>query len=131
MDRGEMGMVQVADCLEAALNKRGYVYVMDIGPRMVGFDPVNRDGEGGNTQQVLKLAEDIWEVGFSWEATRHATCVEVIPGTRDVEIFNQKFFRRQRDGCGAVEQHPLRQPERRAHELCAPLHCRRCPDDQG
>ena len=91
MDRGEMGMVQVADCLEAALNKRGYVYVMDIGPRMVGFDPVNRDGEGGNTQQVLKLAEDIWEVGFSWEATRHATCVEVIPGTRDVEIFNQKF----------------------------------------
>ena len=39
----------------------------------------------------MLLAGDIFDVGFSWEATRHATCVEVIPGSRDVEILNQKF----------------------------------------
>ena len=91
LDRGEMGLVQVADSIEAALAKRKFVYSLDIAPRMVGLDPINRDGEGGNAQQVLMLAGDIFDVGFSWEATRHATCVEVIPGTRDIEIFNQKF----------------------------------------
>ena len=91
LDRGEMGLVQVADSIEAALAKRKFVYSLDIAPRMVGLDPINRDGEGGNAQQVLMLAGDIYDVGFSWEATRHATCVEVIPGTRDIEIFNQKF----------------------------------------
>ncbi len=48
LDRGEMGLVQAADSFEAALTKQGYVYTMDIAPRMVGLDPVNRDGEGGN-----------------------------------------------------------------------------------
>ena len=105
LDRGEMGLVQVADSIEAALTKRGFVYTMDIAPRMVGLDPVNRDGEGGNAQQVLMLAADIWDVGFSWEATRHATCVEVIPGTHDVEIFNQKFS--EGNGIAAVPENSI------------------------
>ena len=91
LDRGDMGLVQVADCIEEVLGKQGYTYTMDIAPRQVGLDPLNRDGEGGNAQQVLLLAGDIFDVGFSWEVTRHATCVEVIPGNREVEIFNQKF----------------------------------------
>ena len=89
LDKGEMGLVQTADCIEAALHKAGMVYTMDIAPRMVGLDPINRDGEGGNAQQVLMLAADIFDVGFSWEATRHATCVEIIPGTKTVEVFNR------------------------------------------
>ena len=91
LDRGDMGLVQVADCIEEVLGKQGYTYTMDIAPRQVGLDPMNRDGEGGNAQQVMLLAGDILDVGFSWEATHRATCVEVIPGSRDVEIFNQKF----------------------------------------
>lgn len=91
LDRGDLGLVQAADCIEEILGKANHTYTMDIAPRQVGLDPSNRDGEGGNAQAVLLLAADIFDVGFSWEATRHATCVEVIPGSRDVEIFNQKF----------------------------------------
>ena len=105
LDRSEMGLVQVADCIEASLAKQGWVYKMDIAPRMVGLDPVNRDGEGGNAQQVLLLAADIWDVGFSWEQTRHATCVEVIPGSREVEIFNQKFS--DGNGMAAVPENSI------------------------
>ena len=35
LDRGEMGLVQAADCIEAALTQRGFAYTMDIAPRMV------------------------------------------------------------------------------------------------
>ena len=59
LDRGEMGLVQVADSIEAALAKRKFVHSLDIAPRMVGMDPINRDGEGGNAQQVLMLAGDM------------------------------------------------------------------------
>ena len=44
---GDMGLVQVADCIEEALGKQGYTYTMDIALRQVGLDPMNRDGEGG------------------------------------------------------------------------------------
>jgi len=91
LDEGSVGLVQAADKIEEELSARGHRYIMDIAPRQVGIDPINRDGEGGSAQQVLLLASDIFDVGFSVEATRHATCVEVIPGTRDVEVFNQKF----------------------------------------
>ena len=47
LDKGEVGLVQTADCIEAAPSKAGFVHNMDIAPRQVGLDPVNRDGEGG------------------------------------------------------------------------------------
>ena len=91
LDRNELGLAQAADLVEEVLFKGGYGYYMDIAPRQVGLDPANRDGEGGNAQQVLQLAGDIFDVGFSFEATRHATCCEIIPGDPKVEEFNRRF----------------------------------------
>ena len=58
LDKGDMGLAQSADCIEVDLLKAGMVYTVDIVPRMVGLDPINRDGEGGNPQQVLTLAAE-------------------------------------------------------------------------
>jgi len=91
LDANEIGLVQAADLIEDELVKGGYGHTMIIAPRQVGLDPANRDGEGGNAQQVLQLAGDIFDVGFSFEATRHATCVEIIPGDDAVEDFNRRF----------------------------------------
>jgi hypothetical protein len=84
-----MGIVAAGDMLEKTFRTMGLLYDMDIHPRQVGFDPVNRDGEGGNNQEVLLLASDIAFVGWSWAETKHALCVEVIPGDKAVEKFNR------------------------------------------
>ena len=72
----------------------------------VGFDPSNRSGLGGNTGEVLLLAADIAEVGWSWAATSHAVCIEVSPGDVEVERFNAKLC----DGTGLapVEQDSIK-----------------------
>jgi hypothetical protein len=91
LDRNEIGVVAAADGIEAALGTLGHTYSSYISPNQVGFDPSNRDGEGGNAQHVFVLCGDIFDVGWSPEATSHATCVETPPNDRTVEIFNQKF----------------------------------------
>lgn len=57
----------------------------------VGFDPANRNGCGGSAKDALLLASDIARAGFSPAETSHATCVEVLPGSNDVELFNQRL----------------------------------------
>lgn len=57
----------------------------------VGFDPCNRNGTGGNPTEVLELASDICHAGWSWQETRHATCVEVMPHDSTVETFNMEL----------------------------------------
>ena len=106
LDRNEIGVVAAADGIEAALGTLGHTYSSYISPNQVGFDPSNRDGEGGNAQHVFVLSGDIFDVGWSPEATSHATCVETLPNDRTVEIFNQNFS----DGSGmpAVPDHSIR-----------------------
>ena len=106
LDRNEIGLVAAADAIEAALDQIGHTYSSYISPNQVGFDPSNRDGEGGNAQHVFVLSGDIFDVGWSPEATSHATCVETLPNDRTVEIFNQNFS----DGNGmpAVPDHSIR-----------------------
>ena len=85
----QLGTVQAADLSEAALKDMGYLYIMDINPRQVGFDPVNKDATRCNVQKVLSLASDIAFVGSSWAETGHALCIETLPGDDSVEVFNR------------------------------------------
>lgn len=64
---------------------------MHISCTEVGFDPANRDGQGGSALGVLSPAHDIAMVGWSWEQVSHALCVEVTPGATSVEDFNAKL----------------------------------------
>jgi hypothetical protein len=65
---------------------------MTLDPRLVGFDPANRDGEGCNPQEVLELASEIAAVGWSWAETAHATCCEVVPGDNTVRSSESQRF---------------------------------------
>jgi hypothetical protein len=98
----ELGIVQAADALEGAFRQKCLLYEMDIAPRSVGIDPTNRDGTGGNIQEVLLLATDIAFVGWSWKETVHALCIEVQPGDRSVEEFNRRLS--QGVGLAPVEE---------------------------
>ena len=89
IERDELGLVQGADLLEKALEDKTLLYTMEINPRQVGFDPCNRDGCGGNYQEVHLLLRDIAFAGWSWPAVAHATCVEILPGDKTVENFNK------------------------------------------
>jgi hypothetical protein len=57
----------------------------------VGFDPANRNGLGGSPTDALLLASDIAKAGFSAPETAHAVCVEVPPGSKEVEAFNERL----------------------------------------
>lgn len=87
----KMGLVSGAVRLEGLLKEAGLLYEANLNARQVGFDPANRDGEGGNCQEVLALAEDIASVGWAWRETSHALCVEVVPGDSSVEAFNRQL----------------------------------------
>ena len=100
VEQDTLGIVQAADQLEDAFRAMDLMYVSHIPSRQVGFDPVNRDGEGGNAQEVHLLASDIAFVGWSWKETTHAVCVEVEPGTKDVEVFNRLL-------CAGVDLAPV------------------------
>lgn len=91
VDRDEVGIVQGADRLEDALASMGYLYRMQIAPRQVGWDPANRGGEGGNAKACFHLMERIAQAGWSWQECQAATCVEVEPNTKDVEVFNRRL----------------------------------------
>lgn len=90
-DAGTLGLVQAADLLEKEFFAANLMYKMTIHHRLVGWDPSNRDGEGGNPLEVLLLASDLALIGWSWEMCDHATCAEVQPGDKEVEAFNKKL----------------------------------------
>ena len=83
LDAGTLGIVQAADLILQELKNRKLSYHMKIHSRQIGFDP------GGNAQEVHLLAEDIAHLGFSWQECSHALCIEVVPGDKTVEIFNE------------------------------------------
>ena len=89
--QGRLGIVQSADRCEEFLKAEGLLYVMRINCRLIGFDPSNRDKVGGNQQDVQALISAIKKAGWSDAAVAHATCVEINPGSTDVEEFNRKF----------------------------------------
>lgn len=85
------GLVAGADRLEEALASKNLLYEQKIAPRNIGFHPLNRGGEGGNPLEVLRLASEIGEVGFSEREVRHALCIQAAPGDRTIEDFNIKL----------------------------------------
>jgi len=85
------GAVAAADRLEILLKEKGLLYEAVIAPRFLGFDPANRDGQGGNPLNVLALASEIAMVGWSDHEVKKAICAEAIPGGRTIEEFNQKL----------------------------------------
>jgi hypothetical protein len=72
-----------------ALRDKGLLYTQPINCRLVGFDPSNRDGEGGVASAIFELATAIAEVGWSWDECAHALCVETAPNDTTVEDFNR------------------------------------------
>ena len=99
-------IVQVADRLETLFAKMGLLYRMQIAPRQVGWDTLNRHGEGGSPQAVFTLMERIAATGWSWDKCRHATCIEAVPGDHTLEEFNERLCRD--TGLAPVEPHSLR-----------------------
>ena len=86
------GLVAVVDRLEDLLVETDLLYKLTIAPRSVGVDPSNRDGEGINPLNVLSLASEIADVGFSYtEIGDKPICCEVPPGDLAVEAFNVKL----------------------------------------
>ena len=90
-DANRLGLVQAADELERLFFSVDLMYRMRIHHRQVAWDPINRDGEGGNPLEVLLLASDIAYVGWSWNECAHATCCEVPVGDKTIETFNQRL----------------------------------------
>ena len=60
-------------------------------PSLVGVDPTNSGSEGVNTFEVSMLAGDIGEMGWSWAACQHSTCIAQQPGAVDIEEFNMRL----------------------------------------
>lgn len=91
LEADAIGIVQGADMLLAAFRAQGNLYDLQINSRMIGWDPSNRDAQGGNAQHVHELASDIAFVGWSWPETDDALCAEIVPGDKEVEQLNQKL----------------------------------------
>jgi hypothetical protein len=100
------GLVAVVDRLEDLLEAKELLYKLAIAPRSVGVDPSNRDGEGVNPLNVLSLASEIADVGFSWlEIGNKPICCEVPPNDLAVEAFNFKLSAD--SGMGDVPKHSI------------------------
>ena len=90
-DSEKIGLVQAADRIEACLLQKGLLRRFALCPQLVGVDPENRASEGVNAVEVGLLAGDIAEVGWSWAASAHATCIEEAPGATNIEDFNVRI----------------------------------------
>lgn len=99
-------IVQVADQLENLFTKMGLMYRMQIAPRQVGWDILNRHGEGGSPNAVFTLMERIAATGWSWDKCSHATCIEAVPGDDTLHEFNEKVCRD--TGLAPVEKNTLK-----------------------
>ena len=89
VESGRLGVVQASCKILDALRDKGLLYTQPINCRLVGFDPSNRDGEGGVASAIFELATAIAEVGWSWDECAHALCVETAPNDTTVEDFNR------------------------------------------
>ena len=105
-DEKRCGLVQCADRIEKALDESGLLKQYTLHPSMVGVDPSNRNGEGVNALDVNLLASDIFEVGWSWDACRHATCIEEKPGDSLIADFNKRVV--SNSGLAPVEEGSIR-----------------------
>ena len=88
---GAVGLVKAAASLDSIFQAMGLAYNQQINPRQVGLDPCNRDSHGVNNEDVHALTHDITFVGWSWDETHKATCVEEVPGQNVVETYNAKL----------------------------------------
>lgn len=104
-EQDKKGQVAAADRLEVLLRERGLLYESRIAPRMVGFDPCNRNGEGGNPLNVLALASEIAACGWSDAEVNKAICAEVVPQDDAIEKFNRKLSTD--SGMAPVEQNSI------------------------
>ena len=86
-DNEQIGLVQLMDKIEDALATLFLSRRMTIPNLRVAPDPENRGSEGVNPLEVTLLAADICEVGFSWVACKHATCIEEAPDSTRIEDF--------------------------------------------
>ena len=68
--------MQTADRVDENLQRLGLMSVMPICSEQVGCDMENRASEGVNVLEVNLLAGEIAQMGWSWDACRHATCLE-------------------------------------------------------
>ena len=100
------GQVAAADKLERLLREKNLLYEATLAPRFVGFDPCNRDGQGGNPLNVLALISEIAMVGWSEPEVQKATCAETVPGDDGVERFNVKLSTG--SGMAPVDQGSIR-----------------------
>ena len=90
-DEKKVGLTQCADRIEKALEEASLLKRYTLAPSMVGVDISNRAGGGVNTLEVNLLASDICEVGWSWDACRHASCIEEKPGASLIFDFNKRL----------------------------------------
>ena len=90
-DDKRVGLAQAADRIDQALEEKGLLKLYTLHPSMVGVDVSNRNGSGINALEVNLLASDICEVGWSWDACRHATCIEEKPGDSLIIDFNKRI----------------------------------------
>jgi len=86
---GTFGVVKADAMLVTEFRRMGMMYDKTIRPQEVGFDPLNRNGEGGNALEVHTLTQDIAFLGFAWSETAHACCIEEAPGQKYIEDFNR------------------------------------------
>ena len=91
-DGKRVGLIQGADRIEGCLESKGLLKRYTLPPSMVGVDVSNRGGGGVNALEVNLLASDICEVGWSWDACRHASCIEEKPGSSLIFDFNKRHF---------------------------------------
>ena len=91
IEAGKVGPMSGADELEDLLIKKGLLHKQHVAPRNVGFHPENRDQEGCNPLEVLRLASDIAAVGFSTGEVRSPVCVQAAPGDQTFQKFNEKL----------------------------------------
>ena len=98
---GELGIVQARDLLEKVFRKLHLLTEDYLVPGLLGFDQRNRDELGGNWHQVHELLAKIKRVGWSDQETKNAVCVEILPGDKTVEEWNQRL----------AEDVPLKQVE--------------------
>ena len=90
-EQNQIGISQANYLLSSELEKLGLAWYQHISCRTIGFDPCNRDGNGGSAKGVHELAEDIIMAGWNPDETSHACCVEKTPGDESLDSFNHKF----------------------------------------
>lgn len=72
----------------ALLEKQEWAWRCRLRPRQVGVDPTNRDGYGVNYEDVHGLGRDIANIGWSWDETSKAVCIEEAPTSLLIQEFN-------------------------------------------